>query len=110
MASAIQFSQQYPDSIKDVLIFGLAGALGQLFIFYTLERFGSLVLVTVNVTRKMLSMILSVIWFNHHLTRGQWTAVGVVFGGIALEAQMTRRRQQVVAQALKDAELRKKSK
>ncbi|KAI3635741.1 hypothetical protein MIR68_006379 [Amoeboaphelidium protococcarum] len=91
LLEALKFLSTYPDSVVDVVIFGFFGSVGQLFIFYTLERFGSLVLVTVNVTRKMLSMILSVFWFNHELNLSQWIAVGVVFTGIGLEAFMTRR-------------------
>jgi UDP-galactose transporter B1 len=36
-------------------------------------------------------MLLSVIVFNHTLTVGQWAGVGVVFGGIGVEAGMKRR-------------------
>ena len=91
LLSAIDFSLKYPQSFVDAILFGILGSVGQIFIFYTLERFGSLILVTVNVTRKMLSMLLSVFWFNHQLLPGQWAAVGMVFGGIYLEAHMSRK-------------------
>ncbi len=45
---------------------------------------------TVTVTRKMVTMILSVIAFGHHLSSMQWLGVGLVFGGIGVEAQITR--------------------
>lgn len=54
----------------------------------TLSTFGSLLLVTVTVTRKMLTMILSVVWFGHSLGMMQWLGVGLVFGGIGIEAQL----------------------
>jgi len=60
------------------------------FIFHTLSKFGSLVLVTVTVTRKMLSMIFSVVAFGHSLSSMQWLGVGLVFGGIGAEAEMKR--------------------
>lgn len=47
-------------------------------------------LVTVTVTRKMLSMIFSVIAFGHSLSSMQWLGVGLVFGGIGAEAEMKR--------------------
>lgn len=72
----------------DILIFGLAGAIGQCFIFHTLEHFGSIVLVTVTVTRKMFSMILSVLYFGHSLNLGQWFSVGLVFSGIIWESSV----------------------
>lgn len=60
-------------------------------IVYTIANFGSVLLVTVTVTRKMLTMILSVVWYGHHLTEMQWLGVGLVFGGIGVEAQIKHR-------------------
>lgn len=57
---------------------------------YTLSTFGSLLLVTVTVTRKMLTMILSVVWFGHRLSPMQWVGVGLVFGGVFVEAQLSK--------------------
>lgn len=45
LASAIAFIQDHPAIIVPLLQFSLTGALGQLFIFETLEHFGSLTLV-----------------------------------------------------------------
>jgi solute carrier family 35 (UDP-galactose transporter), member B1 len=39
----------------------------------------------------MLTMILSVIWFGHHLGSRQWMGVALVFGGIGAEGIITRR-------------------
>lgn len=58
---------------------------------YTLATFSSVLLVTVTVTRKMFTMILSVIAFGHRLTGMQWLGVGLVFGGIGAEATIARR-------------------
>ncbi|KIW91252.1 uncharacterized protein Z519_08148 [Cladophialophora bantiana CBS 173.52] len=86
LGQAISFFQRHPPVLKDVLLFCLCGAVGQLFIYATLERFSSLLLVTVTVTRKMFTMLLSVMWFGHSLSKGQWMGIGMVFGGIAAEA------------------------
>lgn len=72
--------------LLDIALFGLCGAIGQVFLFHTLENYGSLILVMVTVTRKMMSMLLSVAWFGHKLSRGQWIGVAAVFGGIGAEA------------------------
>jgi UDP-galactose transporter B1 len=58
---------------------------------HTLAKFGSLVLVTVTVTRKMLSMIFSVVAFGHSLSKMQMVGVGLVFSGIGAEAEIKRR-------------------
>lgn len=68
----VAFIQSHPLVLRDILVFSLTGGLGQLFIFYTLQRFGSLSLVTVTVTRKMFSILLSVFWFGHSINFAQW--------------------------------------
>lgn len=45
-----------------------------------------MLLVTVTVTRKMVTMVLSVFAFGHSLSQMQYLGVGLVFGGIAVEA------------------------
>ncbi|CAI7600919.1 unnamed protein product [Penicillium bialowiezense] len=87
---AISFLSRHPEALKHVLGFAACGAVGQLFIFHTLSRFSSLLLVTVTVTRKMLTMLLSVFWFGHSLSGGQWLGIGLVFGGIGAEAVVQR--------------------
>ncbi|KAI9736609.1 MAG: UDP-galactose transporter [Cirrosporium novae-zelandiae] len=91
LPAALTFLTNYPSVLKDVLLFSLCGAIGQIFIYVTLERFSSVLLVTVTVTRKMLTMVLSVIWFGHRLSGMQWVGVGLVFGGIGGEALMKMR-------------------
>jgi len=49
LAAALEFVQTHPSVLKDVFLFSAAGALGQVFIFHTLGRFGSLSLVTITV-------------------------------------------------------------
>ncbi|KAF4212228.1 hypothetical protein CNMCM8980_007591 [Aspergillus fumigatiaffinis] len=99
LASAISFLSRHPEVMKNVLGFAACGAIGQLFIFYTLSRFSSLLLVTVTVTRKMLTMLLSVFWFGHSLSAGQWLGIGLVFGGIGAEAVVQKREKQAKERA-----------
>ena len=120
LISAIDFIRAHPSVGWDILAFAAFGALGQVFIckclpfvsitcvlilivtVYTLSTFGSLFLVTVTVTRKMLTMILSVVWFGHTLTPMQWVGVGLVFGGVGLEAQLSKREKQMKAGGKKE--------
>jgi solute carrier family 35 (UDP-galactose transporter), member B1 len=92
IVSALHFLQRHPSVLYDVFGFAACGAVGQVFIFATLERFSSLLLVTVTVTRKMLTMLLSVVWFGKRLTPGQWAGVGLVFAGVGAEGVVERRR------------------
>lgn len=92
--SAIAFIQRHPAVIYDVLGFCAAGAIGQIFIFSLLERFNSLWLVMVTVTRKMLTMVLSVVWYGKTLTRPQWAGVALVFAALGAEAWLTKKEKQ----------------
>ncbi|KAK6863938.1 hypothetical protein PG995_000466 [Apiospora arundinis] len=90
LGEALQFMARNPSVWADVLGFAACGAVGQVFIFYTLSTFSSVLLVTVTVTRKMFTMILSVVAFGHRLTQMQVLGVGLVFGGIGVEAAIAR--------------------
>ena len=108
LKSALVFLRSHPTIIYPLVQFALTGALGQLFIFETLQHFGSLTLVyvlsmgigsrflltdharTVTLTRKLFTMLLSVFLYNHKLTLGQWAGAGVVFAGISVEAWVKR--------------------
>ncbi|MCJ1416981.1 UDP-galactose transporter [Xylographa parallela] len=91
LRNALAFLAAHPAVLADVLGFAACGAVGQIFIYMTLAQFSSLLLVTVTVTRKMLTMLLSVLWFGHRLGAGQWVGVGLVFGGVGAEGWVARR-------------------
>ncbi|KAL9938999.1 hypothetical protein V8E36_001812 [Tilletia maclaganii] len=89
--TALAFIHRHPEVLRDILAYATAGALGQIAIFETLERFGSLTLVSITVTRKLFTMLLSVVVYKHVLSPLQWIGVLVVFFGIGIEAREKRR-------------------
>ncbi|CDO76096.1 hypothetical protein BN946_scf184649.g22 [Trametes cinnabarina] len=91
LQGALEFIRTHPSVITPLAQFALTGALGQLFIFETLQHFGSLTLVTITLTRKLFTMLLSVIVYHHKLTPGQWLGAAVVFAGISVEAWVKRK-------------------
>ena len=91
MLTALRFITSHPTCAGPIIAFATLGGLGQLFIFETIQHFGSLTLVMVTVTRKLVTMLLSVVVFRHRLSLGQWAGVGVVFSGIGVEAGVKRR-------------------
>lgn len=46
---------------------------------------------TITLTRKLFTMLLSVIVYHHKLTPGQWLGAAVVFAGISVEAWVKRK-------------------
>ena len=53
-----------------------------------MEEFGSLTWVTIGITRKAMTIIISVIRNNHPFNIQMWSGVGMVFGGIGLDIVM----------------------
>lgn len=75
-----------PQVLFYLFIYSLCGAVGQCFIFFTLEQYGSLVLIMITVTRKLISMLLSIVVFGKSVNLTQWVGILIVFGGIIWEA------------------------
>jgi len=103
-SAALSFIQRNPTILPMILSFAACGAVGQIFIYYTLSHFSSLLLVTVTVTRKMLTMMLSVLWFGHRLRGMQWVGVGLVFGGVGAEGVIQRMEKVAKERPKKDKE------
>lgn len=59
---------------SDILLFALANAVGQCFIFYIMRAFSPVVLVTLTVTRKFFSILFSIVRFGHavKITNTNW--------------------------------------
>ncbi|KAF8630858.1 hypothetical protein AX17_005217 [Amanita inopinata Kibby_2008] len=91
LAGALAFVRTHPSIIIPLAQYAFTGALGQLFIFETLQHFGSLTLVTITLTRKLFTMLLSVIVYKHKLSKSQWLGAAIVFAGISVEAFVKRK-------------------
>jgi len=63
--SSIAFIKVFPIAGLHVFILSLTSATGQLFIYYTLKKFGPILFTIMMTTRQMLSMILSFILYGH---------------------------------------------
>ncbi|CAM9123736.1 unnamed protein product, partial [Ectocarpus fasciculatus] len=77
-----------PQLRVDILVFGLCASTGQLLIFTVMKEFGSLLWITISITRKFITVISSVILFKHVVVPLQWVGVGAVFAGMILEVTM----------------------
>jgi UDP-galactose transporter B1 len=85
--SQVQFLVNYPEIGRSVLLFALLSAVGQLFIFYSLLLFDSLVCTTITTTRKFLTIVISVVFHGNVLSAAQWLAVAMVFGAVMYDAK-----------------------
>lgn len=91
LSTALAFIARHPEVLRDLVAYAAAGAIGQVAIFETLQCFGSLTLVSITVTRKLFTMLLSLIVYSHRLSKIQWGGVLLVFLGLGIEAREKRR-------------------
>ena len=85
---AYQYCDQNRDILVKILKFALCSAVGQTFIFYTVDSFDPLVCTTVTTTRKVFSVLLS-IFLNGQifsLPIQSWSGILVASAGILVEA------------------------
>ena len=80
----------------DVALFCTFAAAGQVLLFALIKEFGSLLWVTVSVTRKLFSVLASVIIFQHSVNKTQWIGISLVFCGLALDTVMSYMEKKVV--------------
>jgi UDP-galactose transporter B1 len=74
-----------PEIFPMILKFSLCSAVGQSFIFYTIAHFDPLVCTTVTTTRKIFSVVLSIVFKGHALSFQGWSGVLLASSGIASE-------------------------
>ncbi|OMJ82824.1 hypothetical protein SteCoe_16357 [Stentor coeruleus] len=75
----------YPGIMIDIISFGFASAIGQIFIFWALKISGSLTLSIITTIRKFLTVLMSILWFSHKLNEMQWICMALVFSGTLLD-------------------------
>lgn len=78
-----------PAARFDLFMFCFSTAFGQILLFTLIKEFGSLLWVTVSVTRKLFTVLASVFIFEHSVNIYQWFGVFLVFAGLFLEIVMT---------------------
>lgn len=92
LANGIQLLQLVPNTTNDtttrdtlrhdMILLSICAAMGQFFIFFTIQLFSPILCTTITTTRKFLSILTSVYKYGHVLSFGQWSSVGLVFFGL----------------------------
>ena len=86
LTGGVAFCVRNPEVIQAVIVYSLASAVGQNFVYYTITQFNPLVLTTVTTTRKIFTTVYSV--FRNpanSLAIGQWGGCALVFVGLILD-------------------------
>lgn len=85
-----RFCLAHGEAARDIALFCVCGAVGQLFIFFTIKTFGSLLNTLVCTTRKFFNILISVVFNANPLLPTQWGAVAMVFAGL-ITSSLTKR-------------------
>jgi len=80
---ALKYLHQNSLAMSHVLVLSLTSATGQLFIFYTIKKFGPIVFTIIMMTRQMFSMIISCFFYGHELSKVAFTGAAIVFSTLA---------------------------
>lgn len=78
----VNFLVNHPDALMLGLQLSVLSGIGHLFVFGTMTTFNPLVLSIVTTSRKMCTIVLSSLVFDHSLKTLQWLAVCVLFVGL----------------------------
>lgn len=76
---AFEFCMRHPDTLVGILLSCVCMTVGQIFIFWTITSYGTLVTSIITTTRKFFTILLSVFWFGHEVTTVQWSGIALVF-------------------------------
>mmetsp|Transcript_9640 Transcript_9640/g.39321 ORF Transcript_9640/g.39321 Transcript_9640/m.39321 type:complete len:202 (+) Transcript_9640:1898-2503(+) len=71
-----------PEILTKILKFAACSAFGQSFIFFTIANFDPLVCTTVTTTRKIFSVLLSILTKGHTLNLQGWSGIALASAGI----------------------------
>jgi len=87
IVSGASFIAANPELMSKIIKFSLCSAAGQSFIFYTIANFDPLVCTTVTTTRKVFSVLLSILLKGHVLGTQGWAGIALAVTGIMAEMQ-----------------------
>ena len=77
------FMSRHPEFLYQAFVLSMTSAIGQLFIFYTINTFGPIVFVIIMTARMIFSIILSCIIYKHTLAAQAIIGVFIVFMAIS---------------------------
>ena len=81
----IDYCAHNPKVFSLIWKFSMCSAIGQSFIFYTVARFDPLVCSTVTTTRKIFSVVLSIVFKGHSIPSQGWMGLALAISGIVSE-------------------------
>jgi adenosine 3'-phospho 5'-phosphosulfate transporter B2 len=85
--TTINFMTNHPSFLWHSFVFVICSTVGQLFIYYTIQKFGAVVFSIIMASRILFSVVLSCIVYDHHVSDLGYLGILVVFGAIGYRIQ-----------------------
>merc|ERR1719401_177588 len=86
VSDGLAFIHSNSEIMSKVLAFAACSAMGQSFIFFVIAEYGALKCATVTTTRKIFSVLLSILIKGHSLNAVGW--LGVVLGSLGIAGEL----------------------
>jgi adenosine 3'-phospho 5'-phosphosulfate transporter B2 len=85
LAETIQFLNQHTGITLHIVLLSVTSAVGQVFIFVTIQKFGALVFSLIMTTRQVLAIVLSSVVFQHSMSIQGVLGVSLIFLALFLQ-------------------------
>jgi len=82
IVDVLDYFERNPSILPHMLLMAICSAVGQLFIFHTIKRFGPLVFATIQTVRQFLSVVLSIVFFAHPINMMEAVGIAIVFAAL----------------------------
>jgi len=83
--SSLVFMSQFPAFVSDCVVLSLCSAVGQLFIYHTINTFGPVVFIIIMTIRQVFSVVLSCVFYGHAITATSLIGIVIVFFAMFLK-------------------------
>lgn len=88
---SIEFAMRHPAFVYDCLLLSISAAVGQLFIYFTISKFGPVVFTIIMTLRQAVAILLSCVIYKHNISATGMFGILVVFLAIFLRIYCNRR-------------------
>merc|ERR1719476_55535 len=82
MIPILNFIADHPTCFWHIFAMSVCSAIGQLFIFYTINKFGAVIFATAMTSRNIFSVLISIFLYNHPITPIGGLGMAISFGGL----------------------------
>jgi len=90
-SEGISFASEHPKFLIDCVILSISSAVGQLFIFYTIAKFGAIVFTIIMTLRQAIAILLSCLIYQHQISALGVFGIIIVFVAVFLRVYCSHR-------------------